>query len=300
MTEGVVFNVQRYSVQDGPGIRTTVFLKGCPLRCAWCHNPEGLSASPETMTVESRCIRCGACLRACTHAQDDNAGRLPSQMDQCDLCGACVEACPTGAREIVGTRMSVDALLAAVLRDRVFYEDSGGGVTFSGGEPLAQPGFLGEALTVCRANGLHTAVDTCGFAPQADLLAVAKLTDLFLYDLKFMDESAHVKFTGQSNSIILDNLRALSALHKAIWVRIPLIPGLNDSPGHLQTLATFAASLPGVCQVNLLPFHANGAQKAERLGQPVRLTGVEPPAAQAMAAALAVFRRAGLPAYGGG
>jgi pyruvate formate lyase activating enzyme len=221
-------------------------------------------------------------------------------VQNCELCGACVEACPTGARQIIGTWMSVDAVLRTVLKDRLFYEDSGGGVTFSGGEPLMQADFLLEVLKACRGQGIHTAVDTCGYAPREDVLSMAPFSDLFLYDLKFMDEAAHLKFTGCSNKLILDNLRALADVHKTIWVRVPLIPGANDSPEELLAIAEFASSLPGIRRVNILPYHANGTLKAARLGQTVRLPATQPPEPDKLQKAVEIFRRAGLPVQSGG
>ena len=218
MIRGRIFNVQRFSVHDGPGIRTTVFLKGCPLRCAWCHNPESIRGEVELSVAESRCIHCGQCVPACptgrlrwlgegspAHA----SARALRKAPECTLCGSCVEVCPVEARQLVGRLQSVDELLAEVLEDRLFFDDSGGGVTFSGGEPLGQPEFLAAALDACRRHGLRTAVDTSGFCRQEDLLAVARRTDLFLYDLKHMDDERHRALTGVSNRRILDNLRAL-------------------------------------------------------------------------------------------
>ncbi len=298
---GLVFNIQKYSVQDGPGIRTTVFLKGCPLRCAWCHNPEGISSKPEIISVQGRCIGCGECRLACpSGASAPGEGALPLRSETCVLCGACVEACPTGARQLVGRQISVPELLETVLRDRIFYEDSGGGVTFSGGEPVSQPEFLRECLLACRAQGLHTAVDTCGLVPTADLLAIAGVTDLFLYDLKLMDEARHREYTGVPNGLILGNLKALGRVHANIWLRVPVVPGLNDAPADLQATARFAATIPGVRQVNVLPFHRTGLSKAARLGQSSRVAEVQPPSALAMREAVEIFQSAGLSAKAAG
>lgn len=324
MPEGIVFNVQRYSVQDGPGIRTTIFLKGCPLDCAWCHNPEGISFKPQTLTIETRCIRCGDCLHVCS--ANESVGRalsprtpssditpppngpFPARVannsqptaQPCSLCGACVEACPTGARQMVGTRMSVDNLLATVQRDRMFFDESGGGVTFSGGEPLAQAAFVREALRRCRQHGIHTTVDTCGYVPQRDLLDVAQVTDLFLYDVKIMDEASHMKFTGRSNKLILENVSALAAVHDCIWLRVPVIPGINDSVTEFEAIAALASSMPGVKQVNLLPYHRNGSLKAERVRRDDRMAATSPPPAETMGLALSIFRRAGVRVLAGG
>lgn len=300
MADGLVFNVQRYSVQDGPGIRTTVFLKGCPLDCAWCHNPEGLSREPQIMTVETRCLRCGECLQACPHGEKTSTEPLPVNVPHCQWCGACIAACPTGSRQFVGNRMTPGEVFKTVLRDRIFYEESGGGVTFSGGEPLSQPEFLRETLSLCRESGIHTAVDTCGFAPLPHLLSVAEVTDLFLYDLKLINDAAHRQFTGQSNRLILENLRALAKRDIAIWLRIPVIPGVNDAAEDFRATAAFAASLGGVLQVNLLPYHASGVRKAERVGQANRLPRTEPPEPESLNQALEIFRSAGLIVHCGG
>ena len=302
MESGIVFNIQKYSIQDGPGIRTTVFLKGCPLDCWWCHNPESQSPEPEITVIEGRCMRCGECRKVCVRGgSPGRPGCGPAgEPAACTLCGKCVEACPTGARQMVGRRMNAAEVLAEVLKDRVFYEESGGGVTFSGGEPLRQPRFLRALLQACRDAGLHTAVDTCGFAPKEDLLAVAPLADLFLYDLKFMDESRHARYTGASNVSILDNLRALGDIHGNIWIRVPIIPGLNDSARELEALARCAASVPGVRQVNVLPYHGAGAYKAPRVGRAYRLQETAPPSPEYMEDVAARFRGHGLSVRIGG
>lgn len=294
MESGLVFDIQRFSIHDGPGIRTTVFLKGCPLDCWWCHNPEGTSAEPQILVLEGRCIRCGECRRACP--QGDRAGAA----ETCTLCGRCVAACPTGARQMVGRRMTVAEVVAEVLKDRVFYDESGGGATFSGGEPLLQPRFLRALLEACRAAGVRTAVDTCGYAPQEDLLALAPLADLFLWDLKFADEARHVRYTGVSNGPILENLRALGRAHGPIWIRVPVIPGVNDDAAQLDALARCAASVEGVRQVNVLPYHEGGAAKSRRVGRAYRLDGAAPPSAGRMEEAAAAFAGHGLKVKIGG
>jgi pyruvate formate lyase activating enzyme len=305
MEDGLVFNIQRYSIHDGPGIRTTVFLKGCPLDCWWCHNPESQSGEPEIVAIEGRCIRCGECRKACPQEGraargDPAASKEPPRDFRCIRCGACVAACPTGARQMVGRRMTVAEVVAEVLKDRVFYEESGGGVTISGGEPLMQPRFLVGLLASCRTQGIHTAVDTCGYAPPADLLAAAPLADLFLYDLKLMDDAGHRRYTGASNATVLDNLRALGRVHDRIWIRVPIIPGVNDDAENLEAAARLAASIPGVRQVNLLPYHEAGAYKSPRLGKPYRLGVAAPAAPASMNEAAARFRAAGLNVMIGG
>ena len=295
MESGSVVHVQKYSIHDGPGIRTTVFLKGCPLDCWWCHNPECQSPKPQILVVEGRCIRCGECWKVCPVGGLERPASEPREEGRaCTLCGACVGACPTGAREMIGRPMTVREVLAEVLQDRIFYDESGGGVTFSGGEPLSQPAFLRGLLAACRAEGIHTAVDTCGFAPSDDLLAVARLADLFLYDLKLIDDVQHVQYTGASNAPILANLRALSEVHHNIWIRIPMIPTVNDLPEQLEALAQFAASLGGVHQVNLLPYHETGVHKFRRLGKSYRLSELERPSADDLESAARRFRAHGL------
>lgn len=249
-----------------------MFLKGCPLRCWWCHNPEGLIPQPEVIVIENRCIGCGKCREVC------RSGAVVEKAEhgttKCTVCGCCVAACPTGARQLVGRKMTVDAVIAEVLRDRLFYDDSGGGVTFSGGEPLAQPSFLKELLETCRTHGIHTAVDTCGYAQRESLLAVAPVTDLFLYDLKIMDDARHREYTSASNAAILENLRALGEVHHNIWIRVPIIPGVNDDDVSINALAGFAASIRNVRQVNLLPYHKTGIAKFKRLRQIYRLENI--------------------------
>jgi pyruvate formate lyase activating enzyme len=294
MESGLVFDIQRFSIHDGPGIRTTVFLKGCPLDCWWCHNPEGTSAEPQVIVLEGRCIRCGECSRVCP--QGDRAGAA----ETCTLCGRCVAACPTGARQMVGRRMTVAEVVAEVLKDRVFYDESGGGATFSGGEPLVQPRFLRALLEACRAAGVRTAVDTCGYGPQEDLLALAPLADLLLWDLKFADEARHVRYTGVSNGPILENLRAVGRAHGHLWIRVPVIPGVNDDAAQLDALARCAASVEGVRQVNVLPYPEGGAAKSPRLGRAYRLDGAAPPAPGRMEEAAAAFARHGLKVKIGG
>jgi len=291
---GRVFNVQRYSLHDGPGIRTTVFLKGCPARCLWCHNPESQSFGPEVLVVETRCVSCGTCSTVCAH------GAPPPGSSLCTACGACVEACPAGARQLAGRETTVDAVMEEVLRDRVFYEESGGGVTFSGGEPLAQPEFLKALLEACRAAGLHSTVDTCGFGPRERLLALAPLVDLFLFDVKLVDDARHRAMTGLPAAPILENLRALAEVHRNVWVRIPVVPGHTDAEADLAATAALVAGLPGVRHVSLLPFHRTGAAKARRLGRAFPLESLAPPPAERLCALAAVFRDRGLTVTIGG
>lgn len=291
MERGLVFNIQRFSVHDGPGLRTTVFLKGCPARCPWCHNPESQSHAPELLTFPERCIDCGTCRDVCPH------GTNPAD---CTACGDCAEACPAGARQVAGTEMSVAEVIELVTRDRVFYEESGGGVTFSGGEPLAQPAFLRALLEAARREGLSTAVDTCGFAGRDLLLRLAPLVDLFLYDLKMLDPERHLRIIGIPLAPILANLDALAKAGSAIWVRVPIVPSVNDNEAELDGLARLAASLRGVRRVSLLPYHAIGAGKFRRLHKDYELAHIAPPDRERMEHIAGLFRARGLDARIGG
>jgi pyruvate formate lyase activating enzyme len=301
METGLVFNIQKYSVQDGPGIRTTVFLKGCPLCCQWCHNPESISPRREIIVVSQRCTACGECRTVCPFATlIAGEGPLPPRNDSCTLCAACVDACPTGARQMIGREMPVAEVVAAVVKDRIFYEESGGGVTISGGEPLAQPRFLVALAQALRAAGIHVALDTTGFGGTEPLLAAAAFSDLVLYDLKAFDEARHRELTGVSNRTILANLEALNEVHRNIWIRLPVVPGLNDDLAELEKIAGFVAGLRSVTLVNLLPFHRSGLHKYERLGWVHAMKGVEAPSAELMERAADVFRRRHLTVKNGG
>jgi pyruvate formate lyase activating enzyme len=288
--DALVFNIQRYSLQDGPGIRTTVFFKGCPLSCVWCQNPESRSRIPEILVVEGRCVRCGACRRACGRALEGE----PSRDEGCLRCGTCVDACPTGARNLVGRWMTVEEILAEIERDRLFHEESGGGATFSGGEPLLQADPLCALLEECRARGIHTAVDTCGYAPLETLLRVAARADMFLYDLKLLDEERHRTFTGVSNLPILRNLEALARAHPVVRIRVPIIPGINDDPREIQRIALYATSLPGVRELDLLGYHATGLHKYDALGEAYPLGEIDPPSPERLEEIAGRFRAAGL------
>jgi pyruvate formate lyase activating enzyme len=275
--EGRVLRIERFAIHDGPGIRTTVFLKGCPLRCAWCHTPESQSLGLEFLPHGDRCLRCGTCTSICPQQGAlVAASGGPIATDACDMCGKCTEACPTDAREMVGQPMSVGALLAEIERDRIFYDESGGGVTFSGGEPLMQPAFLLDMVHACRASGIHVAVDTCGLVDTEALLDAAHAVDLFLYDVKIMDEERHRAFTGASNVRILQNLERLVAVHDNILVRFPLVPGVNEDDENVLALGAFLASLR-LTRVDVLPYHRAGIAKYDRLNKPYTLTATQPP-----------------------
>jgi len=300
MHTGLIFNIQKYSLHDGPGIRTTVFLKGCPLRCGWCHNPESRSPEPEISWSQTRCIRCGQCRDVCPRALDDRPETIAIDRQQCLRCGQCVGVCPTGAREWVGRPRTVPDVLAEILEDRIFYDESSGGVTLSGGEPLVQPGFAAELLAACRAEGLHTAVDTCGYGRREDLLALATWTDLFLYDVKILDDDRHRQYTGVSNGVILENLRALCERGAKVWIRVPVIPGFNDDPGDVEATAAWVASLGSVQRIHLIPYHALGTNKAERVGLAPAATDIAPPSDERMRALAERARGYGLAVKIGG
>jgi len=298
---GLVFNIQKYSLHDGPGIRATVFLKGCPLCCQWCHNPESISPRREIIIVESRCIACGECRNACAFGDSvAGTGMLPPRHDQCTLCAECVDACPTGARQMIGRTMTVAEVMAEVLKDRIFFEESKGGVTISGGEPLMQPRFTKALLAALREAGIHAVLDTTGFGCTDHLLEAARLADLVLYDLKAFDEKRHRDLTGVTNRNILSNLSALNEIHRNVWIRLPVVPGYNDDLVELAKIAEFVSQLRCATLVNLLPFHRSGLDKYERLGQVHGLHGVEVPSEELMERAADVFRQFNLPVKIGG
>ena len=280
---GIVFNIQHFSVNDGPGIRTTVFLKGCPLRCRWCHNPESISPKPELMIREDRCIRCGDCVALCSHSAISKQGeRLVTARELCRNSGDCVETCYAGAREIVGKEMSADDVMQEVEKDIVFFDQSRGGVSFSGGEPLLQHEFLLSLLEASKMKGLHTVVDTTGFTKPSILEQVIPLVDLFLYDLKTLDEEKHKEYTGVSNHLILQNLEHLAQWRKDVVVRIPIVPGVNDSPDEILRIGEFVARLGGIREIQLLPYHQTGMEKYTRLGLEYTMPHTIPPTPERM------------------
>ena len=264
---GVVFNIQRFSVNDGPGIRTTVFLKGCPLHCSWCHNPESISLKREMMLRAERCIQCGDCMTVCKNgAVYRENDFFDIHRDHCARCGDCAAVCPADARVVVGNEMTVEEVMKETRKDLIFFQHSGGGVTFSGGEPLLQHEFLLALLTACRQEGIHTIVDTSGLTSVAILKSIADVTDLFLYDLKLLSDVKHQKFTGVSNRVILENLRLLDEWNKKVIVRMPLIPTINDDEENVRSLGSFIASLKTIQEIHILPYHRSGIEKYQRMG----------------------------------
>ena len=267
---GMVFNIQKYSIHDGPGIRTTIFFKGCPLACWWCHNPESLASNTQIVFLRNKCIGCGDCVTSCPHGAIAFSGSIARDETKCRLCEYCVETCPTGAMEKIGQKKTVAEIMQAIEKDSVFYEESGGGVTFSGGEALNQLEFLDALLTACKAKRIHTALDTSGYAPWESIARIANKVDLFLYDIKLMDEAKHKKYTGVSNTLILDNLKRLAAGQRRVWIRIPVIPGINDDEKNITAIGEFLSSL-NLQDVYLLPYHNIAIDKYARLGKPYPL-----------------------------
>lgn len=296
---GIVFDIKRYAIHDGPGLRTTVHLKGCPLSCWWCHNPESISMSPVVLFRGSRCVGCGECVKACpSGALTVEDGGLARDAALCEGCGICADVCPSGAQELCGRKMSVEDLMVELRKDEIFFRD--GGVTFSGGEPLLQPEFLTAVLQACGQEGYHRAVDTCGFVASETLLQAAKHTDLFLYDLKHMDPDKHRLYTGADNTVILENLVLLAGSGAKINIRFPFMPGLNSDEANVRALAAFVAGLDGITQVNILPYHTVAKGKHERWSMDYRLPQLLPPDEQQTRRAAEIIESYGLPVHIGG
>lgn len=265
---GTVFNIQKFCVNDGPGIRTTVFLKGCPLHCMWCHNPESNAIHPEIFYVERKCISCGCCVPSCPKGCHTITpeGHLFDRKN-CIFCGQCATVCIAGALEQTGKTDSIRQVLDEVCKDKLFYDNSGGGLTVSGGEPMAQYAFTYELLKQAKARGLHTCMETCGFAPEAHFRQIAPLVDLFLFDYKETDSALHERFTGVSNERILENLRLLNRLGAQIILRCPIIPTLNDRTEHFAGIAETANRFENIRQIHIEPYHPLGQSKSQQLGK---------------------------------
>jgi pyruvate formate lyase activating enzyme len=305
---GKTYDIQGFSVQDGPGIRTTVFLKGCPLRCPWCHSPESQDFKTELNWMSIRCLGldgCGKCLDACDkgaitrgpiqkNAKDEDIAWPEVDKAKCDDCGACAASCKAGALYMCGTDRTVDEVMRRIERDKPFFDESGGGVTVSGGECLCQPEFTLELLKRCKAEGIHTAVDTTGFVPWETIARVLPYTDLFLYDLKNMDAALHKQIIGVPNELILENARKIAAHGGRLWVRIPVIPLFNDSEAHFELYGRFLADIKDAVDiVQLLPYHTMGISKHDRLLKKETVFVAEPPSDALMQA-----RKTQLEGYG--
>lgn len=265
MNSANIFNIQKFSVHDGPGIRTTVFFKGCPLKCRWCHNPESQYINKQMLFDNDKCNLCGNCVNICPKkAISIEKNKLTTDSDKCIHCRQCEIYCIQGARQVVGKEYTVEELLKEVMKDKVFYEQSNGGVTVSGGEPLLQIDFVVEFLRELKKENIHTAVDTCGAVNFENVQRVARYTDLFLYDIKLIDDEKHSEFTGVSNKLILNNLRQLSEIHKNINIRMPIVEGVNGDESHIVKTIDFIKGLD-VKKINLLPYHDIARHKYKKL-----------------------------------
>ena len=279
----VVFDIQRFSLNDGPGIRTIVFLKGCPLNCLWCHNPESKSQKSELMLYLAKCIGCGDCVSACADGLHSFGadGQHIIDRKQCRQCGACEAAC-SGAIKLCGKPMSVDEVLREVMKDSVFYANSGGGLTISGGEPLMQADFTLALLKAAKESGIHTAIETSGYAKWEVIDSLADYVDLFLWDVKESDSDRHKTFTGVDNTLILSNLHRLNDRGAKVVLRCPIIPGCNDRKEHLEAIGRMAEELSCVERVDIEPYHPMGKSKAEALGREYPLDDLTFPSDEAV------------------
>jgi pyruvate formate lyase activating enzyme len=302
MPQSLIFDIKRYAINDGPGIRVVVFFKGCNLHCAWCHNPESISSDIEKMYAPSKCIKCGSCVDACP----ENAITLThkgivTNPDICKMCGKCAEVCPTKAIEMSGKEMSVSEIMDTIEKERVFFDQSGGGVTFSGGEPLIHTKMLIDLLEKCGKRGIHRAVDTAGNVSTETILNVAKQTDLFLYDLKIMDSVLHRKWINSGNEKILHNLKAIAVAGASIIIRIPIIGGVNDTEENIRHTARFISELAGdKKEVHLLPYHNIARHKYMKLGRPDDFETLHEPDTKTLERAITIFGEYGIKTSVGG
>ena len=292
--KGLIFNIQRFSLHDGPGIRTTLFFKGCPLNCLWCQNPEGLSSNKELFQSSTKCIGCKSCLNKCPEgAISFNAQEAVIDRNSCKLCLTCTDNCPTGALEAIGKDMTINEITVEVLKDRVIFEESGGGVTLSGGEPLLQLDFVTDLLKAMKELNINTAVETSGYASMEALERVSPWTDLFLYDIKLIDPEESKKYTGISSKPAIDNFKYLAQNGSLLTVRMPLIPGINDHRDHLRLVADTLKE-NGINELELIPYHNLGANKYRGLNMDYQLQELEPPSNKQLAAVREIFLSEGI------
>lgn len=294
MIEGNLFNIEHFAIHDGPGIRTTVFLKGCPMTCAWCHNPEGLSGRKHIVRYNDKCMGCAKCTDICPqNALAASANGIVHNPLKCICCGTCVESCCANAIEMVGESMSSKKVAAIALKDVAFYDESGGGVTFSGGEPLLQWAFVRECSDLLKEKGIHIAIETSGCVKKETILKIAPYIDLFLYDLKHMDSAEHEKYCGKGNENILENLHILSQMGKEIIIRMVVIPDVNDAPQHIERLCDFLKPMNGIRSISLLPLHKSATQKYKRLSKEFLISDYTVPNDKKMISVANIFKREG-------
>lgn len=292
MSQGYIYNIQRMSVHDGPGLRTTVFLKGCPLKCLWCSNPESQRTKPQIMVFKNLCTGCGACAEVCpSGAVVAEEGVYGRDLEKCTDCGKCAEVCPSKAREMSGKTMSVEEVMQVVRKDSLFYDNSGGGVTFGGGEPTSGGEFFLEMVQAAKDEGYHVTVDTCGFCPEERFDKTIALADLFLFDCKHMDSDQHKMLTGVDNTLILRNMRAALESGKEVHIRMPLMPGMNDTEENIAAMAEFFREFDRT-EIEIMPCHAFGKSKYFALDKP--LPEVEQYTPEQLNGVLEIFARHGL------
>lgn len=298
--KGLIFNIQRFSIHDGPGIRTTVFFKGCSLRCFWCHNPESIDPDPQIQVFPQKCIGCGKCFEVCpANAHQMKDGQRVFLRELCKGCGMCAETCYAEALVMTGKWMTVQEVMDEVEKDKPFYENSQGGLTLSGGEPLLQGKFAKELLEESKKRQIHTVVDTAGNVPWETFEAVLPFVDLFLYDIKVMGQEKHREVTGATNTRIINNLKNLVQRDVDVRIRVPVIPGVNDTPDEMEKIALFLKNLPSIQHVELLPFHNFGEGKYDSLGYKYKAKDYRPPQADYMNKLIRIFKDRGLEVKGG-